>query len=248
MKREKLRLRHLALGATFIIAGLVLLILSDTERRLYGIDIETVLSTLGTILIITPIFNWFFDVAGKEALFEEFYAQSRIAKTVADCGIEDFYEDSTKVDYSPFIRSSKSIDLAFSYAGNFLRNNRADLLEAIKSGTKISIMRLSDGYVLSAMRKLGWTEESISAGRRICEDFAREANKLSANSVIDYEIDFLPRYSVVQFDAVVFVIKNTAASGRVRVPCLRLSRKGPLAEFYSNDIQNLREMKCQPTN
>jgi hypothetical protein len=239
VKRETFRARNIIFALIFILVGVVLIAVSDTQWRPKGIDLGTILSTLGTILIVSPIFNFFFDLAAKEKLFDEILDRTGVSYGLANSGIVAVYTDSKKIDFQQHILRSRRIFCLFSYAGNFIKNYEPDIASALERGTTIEIAHLAeDSDLIRLMIDQGWPNESIAAGFRGIDDFTkRHAANMTRITVTTPAM--IPRYSLVGFDDRVFVIENTASMGRMRVPAMEILRDSPLGNFYIGDMQRL---------
>jgi hypothetical protein len=203
-----------------------------------GIDIDVIISMIGSVLVVGTITSYIFENISKERLFAEIFSQINKDMSVKKAGLDSCHPVSTDIVFRDDICRARQITTLFAYSADFIKRHVQELTDAARRGVEIRFVFVKrESTVLDAMRALGWSEASITANYEALERY--RASFSEYKNVRFVFVDAIPRYGAVLFDDTVYVIEHTTSSGQRNVPALKLSKGGFLADFYCADIEKL---------
>ena len=121
----------------FVIAGLILIVWSNTQMSCNGIDIDEILSIVGSVLVVGAIMSYIFENLSKERLFGEIFSQINKDLTIKRSGVEACYAVSSDIVYRDDIAEAMKVTTLFTYADGFIKRHFDELLIAAKRGAEI---------------------------------------------------------------------------------------------------------------
>lgn len=200
---------------------------------------QSVVETLGGILITTGGLALLWDLRGKRDIIREVLAKVEVSSDVEVTGLQRASMDWRVVPWSDLIGSAKSVDVFISYGSTWLSTYTTELAEFAKQrGNKMRYI-LPDPDDATAMAVLaeryGYTSEII---RGKVEESARSVAKLSREGAADIRVYYrrgAPTFTCYRFGETVVVTMYQHKVGRGAIPTLVLGR-GTFKDFFESDL------------
>lgn len=206
---------------------------------------------LGEIVFVLGVFHVVFDYFVTKRLVHESTRAAVQSDRVASSGIEDFWQDSERVDYISDIAGSGQLIIGMHYSSRILARYTDLFVERAKKNKKTQILAL--GIESAAITYLAARRgKAIDVGKKLTEvefhisEIKRKSGKADCIEMVHHSA--VLSYSFVLTDQHVWVKPNRNANGYEATPAVKVSAGYPLFTFFEKDIKDFTdEMKKAPS-
>ena len=231
-----------------VIIGLFLMLLGAISRNLFwewlGIDWSYFFSNVGIYITVVVAIQWYYDERTKYQLILEVTQSSLSNSNVVKSGINDFRENTTRIDYRPILETSQEVMIGFLYDTRLISDHIEELRQRGHRQKKTSILLVNpEGDVIDFLAKLVHTHDYIKL--QINENLKniREINRcLTGQARVNVRFhDSVLRYSFVYSREGVWIKMYRNSRGIATTPGIYIRKSSLLFDFYKKDIKQLWE-------
>ena len=205
----------------------------------YEINIASAVANLGSLLTVTALIQFLFDVNLRKSLIAEVVSYADIF----DKGLARVALDSKKVDYSSEIVNSSKLIVGCHYSPRIFENFFDDFKSRVKKRRHTVVLLLDEesdaaSFLHKSLEADGHPREKQEKLRSLIARLDPDGEYFD----IQYFRSIL-RYSFFKSDSGVWVKHAKNAKGFDTIPALFIRSGSPLFEFYSRDISEFMEVE-----
>lgn len=227
------------------ILGLLIIIasLSFESEPLSEVKLSNLLLNLGIYASFVVAFQFFYDKLAKDEMIKNVLITGLSRSNVVSSGIDDYVQDTIKIDYSSIFSSAEEVIIGFHHSGRIVKENYDALKERVAKGRTTTIL-LSDpnGNTIEYLANL--TDENMPESiRTVNKRVGRIASAQDATKkkiLVKYHNAIL-RYSFVHSVDGIWVKMYRNSHGYSKIPGIFIRSGSPLYDFFDKDIQTLKE-------
>jgi hypothetical protein len=226
------------IGLAIVCSGLLLIVVGGQGEIRWGVfNVSDTLVAVGSTLLFVGGVHWLHEFYTKRKLFSEVVELIVGSKSVAECGVSEFYQNSHDIRFREIISESNTLTTIFSYNSRFLEDYDTEITSLLQRGGKAEFIFLArNSSTISLLKELGWDKSSMDAHYGKIDRFQTRPVRFQSQFRILY-INIIPRYTVVKLEHSLYFIWNTASHERQKVPAVRVKSRTPLWDFISADIE-----------
>jgi hypothetical protein len=188
--------------------------------------------------------EWLYDSFVRRLFFEEIITTVTATRSIYDCGILEAFSNSIKANHAKSVLESNTLVMLFAHSKRFIDSYFDEFARRVRSGKKTIIYcnhpkSAAAIYYSSCGRNQNYIESSIA-------ELISMIGKLDVSGQmikVEY-INVVPRYALVMFDDIAYVIMATSSEGQAAVPALVVRRGSPMWRFLEDDLDRIRTNHC----
>lgn len=243
--QERTTLRTWLLAIVVIIVGGGLIYLSAiqslwTDREPW----QTVVRTLGSVLIVTVAVGILWQLFVRRAFLEEVLGRIKIAQELNSAGIVGFTDSFyAEPDWASLFQGVKRLDIFFAYGRTWRNVHRRELEELAKrtdAQIRVILPDIDDHLTISDLaRRFNCTAESIKTLIAEAKDDFTRLKTIGGNTGAKIDIWALPApplFTFYRFDDSFVLTLYSHRRERSPVPTFVVKRGGKLYDILFNEL------------
>ena len=230
------------------VIGLILMLVGaysqDLTWRWFGIDWSNFFSNVGLYVTVIVALQWYYDEHTKRQLITEVTRSALSSANIVRSGINDFTDNTTRIDYQSLLDSSEKIIIGFLYDTRLVNDHIEQLTERALAGKKTSVLLVNPkGIAFDFLANVVDDREYMRLQVKENLNSIAEANdNPHATDKISVRFhDSVLRYSFVFSQEGVWIKVYRNSRGRVATPGIYIRNGSSLYDFFRKDIEDLWE-------
>lgn len=217
-----------------------------------GVVWKSILSNIGSALLISGVFTGFNEYFMKDKLVDMIFRKLKLKEDIQRTGIDETNLDISSIDYGYYIKNAKNnIDVFHTYGETWTKNNHDNFVNVLlNSNCKVRVFLMSpDSKFLPGLaQQYDCTEEelrsTIERVKKLWEDIQRSTENKSTKSELKlYFHDLFPARTIYRIDNQVIVVDTRIMKGRSStlpvLICSDTNKTDDFYDYYVNELNNL---------
>jgi hypothetical protein len=248
---SKIRLKIIIAALVAVIAGMVLLIVSQTIDGPQLEWLRSLLSAVGALLMASVALGLAWEFWGRASFLEDVMNRIGMAQNLERAGIRNVTNQYLHdVPWTDYIQQSKHVDLLFAYARTWRNSHQGELAELLRrpdARVRVVLPDTEDDATMADLaRRYSYTPEQLAELITEAVDFFKDAHDPASGCSLRILMHHSPQvYSYYRFDRAGVIALYRQAGGRGLVPVIEFLQGGVLYQMLKDDFEDVvSESRC----